>query len=379
MIKIDSKVLRITYTIFALSWFLGDYMGNFGDDFKYAFWILSILVAILPLIYIGLGYKRLNITWNTYIIKQVLGVVFAFAVVSIFGMTVNGHHLFMWKDLFYILLPAVYCYIIVNLDERENLDYYIDFAFWGFVINFVLIATPQSFTMANLMSISFADSYSPWESGLADMFIICFMYYHSIKKRLNAFVALLLNALSFKRIHVFYMILFILIHPFLKNKRVPKSVEIITKIFFILSPILIYASLSDSFSAWFESSFGMDLNSFTMGRFNQLDLICDLDENLTGLGMTHYMLIIKDFPIHRLHCDIMRLFLETTVVGLVVFVNNYINIAKRNQKGFMIMLLFFIVMLSSTFMENCFYWLMIFLVIENFERKYNPKEAQNEA
>ncbi len=43
------------------------------------------------------------------------------------------------------------------------------------------------------------------------------------------------------------------------------------------------------------------------------------------------------------------------------------------------MLLFFIVMLSSTFMENCFYWLMIFLVIENFERKYNPKEAQNEA
>ena len=285
----------------------------------------------------------------------------------------------MWKDLFYILLPAVYCYIIVNLDERENLDYYIDFAFWGFVINFVLIATPQSFTMANLMSISFADSYSPWESGLADMFIICFMYYHSIKKRLNAFVALLLNALSFKRIHVFYMILFILIHPFLKNKRVPRSVEIITKIFFILSPILIYASLSDSFSAWFESSFGMDLNSFTMGRFNQLDLICDLDENLTGLGMTHYMLIIKDFPIHRLHCDIMRLFLETTVVGLVVFVNNYINIAKRNQKGFMIMLLFFIVMLSSTFMENCFYWLMIFLVIENFERKYNPKEAQNEA
>ena len=376
VIKIDQKKLKITYTIFALSWFYGDFIGNWGDDFKYVFWVFSILLGLLPIIYNALGYKKEKIEWNTYIIKQVLGVIAVFAIVSIFGMTVNGHHLFMWKDLFYIFLPAIYCFIIINLDSSENLDYYIDFAFWGFVVNFILIATPQSFTMENFSSISFADSYSPWESGLADMYIICFVYYYARKKKLKALVAGILNLLSFKRIHVIFMLIFIVLSPMMKNKRVPKSVVLIAKIFFIISPLLIYAAISDTFAAWFENQFGLDLNSFTMGRFNQLNLICNLDQNMTGLGMTHYMLILNDFDIHRLHCDIMRILLETTPVGLIVFVNNYLNIAKRNQRCFSLMVFFFVIMLSSTFIENCFYWFMIFMINENFIRIGRSKEEQ---
>ena len=172
------------------------------------------------------------------------------------------------------------------------------------------------------------------------------------------------------------MLFTIVIGPLLKHKPVSKAVEWIAKIALIVSPLLIYAILEDSFALWFENQFGMDLNGFTMGRFNQLNLICDLEENMTGLGMTHLMLIKYDFDIHRLHCDIMRILIETTVVGLVVFVNTFVNIGKRNQKAFSLVVFYLIVMVSSTCLENTFYWLLIYLVVESLQRIGRNEEAK---
>lgn len=377
MLKVDSKFMKITYTVFALSWFVGDYTGNWHDDYKYAFWILSLCFGMLPIIYYALGYRKKEDKWDFYTLKNVLMVVVVFAIVSICAMPFNGFHLVMWKDLYYILMPAVYIFVIVNLDKSENLDYYIDLVFWGFVVNFLLIAKISSFTPANFASISFADSYSPWESGLADVYGICFFYYYSRKKKGKCVIAAILNILSFKRLNLFFMIFYIFAEPFLKNKPVPKSVQLLAKIALVASPIFILACTSDTFSAWFEMQFGMDLNGFTMGRFNQINMINDLEENMTGLGMTHLMLLKYDFDIHRLHCDILRILIETTPVGLVVFVNCFLNIAKRNQKAFSLMAFFLIVMVSSTCMENTFYWFLIYLVIESLERVRKSEEAGN--
>ena len=378
MLKLDVKFTKITFTLFALSWFVGDYTGNWHDDYKYLLWILSLVLGLMPLIYYAVGYKKdsKKIKWDTYTFKYVTLVVVVFALVSICAIPFNGHHLFMWKDLFYIFMPGLYILAIVNLDDSDNFDYYIDLIFWGFVANFILIAKPSSFTLSNFLSISFADSYSPWESGLADVYIVCFVYYYARKKKLHYIIAAILNILSFKRLNLVFMAIYILIERLLKDKPVSKAVELLAKAALIISPLLIYAAMSDSFAAWFENQFGMDLNGFTMGRFNQLNQICDLDANMTGLGMTHYMLIKIDFDIHRLHCDIMRILIETTVVGLVVFVNSYINIAKRNQQGFALMVFFLIVMVSSTCIENTLYWLLIFLVIESFQRIAKRREER---
>lgn len=376
VLKLDGKFTKTTYTIFILSWLVGDFTGNRHDDYKYGFWILSAMLGLMPILYYFLGYKRKKDKWDTYILGNIGFMVVAFAVISICGMPFNGFHLVMWKDLYYILMPAIYVFVIINLDRSEDLNYYIDIVFWGFVINFVLIAKPSSFTPANFMSISFAESYSPWESGLADAYSICFFYYYHTKKKYKAGIAAVLNILSFKRLNLCFMVFTIFVGPLLKHKPVSKAVEWITKTALIISPLLIYAILEDSFALWFENQFGMDLNGFTMGRFNQLNLICDLEENMTGLGMTHLMLIKYDFDIHRLHCDIMRILIETTFAGLVVFVNTFVNIGKRNQKAFSLVVFYLIVMVSSTCLENTFYWLFIYLVVESMQRIGMNEEAK---
>lgn len=379
MLKINQKFIRFTYAIFALSWFVGDYTGNFHDDYKYGFWILSAICAFCPIFYYSMGYKKEKKKWDTYLLRE-LGIVnLIFVIICICAMPFNGFHLLMWKDLFYLFMPVLYTFFIINLDDSDNFDYYIDWIFYTFTLNFILIAKPSSFTPANFASISFADSYSPWESGLADAYCICFFYYFMRKKWGKCLVSLILNLMSFKRLNLFFTAFILIFGRFLKDKPVPKAVELMFKGFLVLSPVLIYLATEDTFANWFEASFGMDLNSFTMGRFNQINFINDLDENMTGLGMTHYMLTKYDFDVRRLHCDVIRIMIETTVVGLVAFVNGYINVAKRNQKGFSIVVFFLIVMISSTCMENTYYWMMIYLCIESFIRiaKRNEEAKEN--
>lgn len=376
MLKLDYKFTKITYFIFVFSWFLGDYTGNVHDDYKYGFWMISFLGAMMPILYYAVGYKRIGKKWDAYTLKQILVVVAVFAIISICAMPFNGFHLLMWKDLFYILMPAWYVFTIINLDESPNLDYYVNLAFFAYVAYFVLGFGVQSFTLANFTSISFADSYSPWESGMADVFGICFFYYYTRKQWGKCLVAGLLNFMSFKRMHLFFMVFYIFAEPFLKNKPVPKVVVWIFKGVLILSPLFIYAAVSDSFANWFETTFDMSLNSFTTGRFNQINLIVDLGDNMTGLGMTHLMLVREGFVVKRLHCDILRFLIETTIAGLVVFVNSYLNIAKRNQKSFALMVFFMIIMVTSTCIENTFYWLLTFLVMESLQRIGGNKEEK---
>lgn len=373
MLKLDYKFIKGTYALFVFSWFVGDMTYNVHDDYKYGFWILSFLFAMCPILYYALGYKKEKILWDMYLLKQVAIVVAVFAIVCICAMPFNGYHLMMWKDLYYIFMPALYTFVIINLDRSENLDFYMDLALLAYTAYFIFGFGLQSFTLSNLMSINFADSYSPWESGMADVFGISFFYFWMRKKKGRALVAGILNFLSFKRLHLFFMAFCILFGRFLKDKPVPRAVEYITKGFFIISPVLITAICSDPFANWFEATFNQSLNSFTTGRFNQINLILDQDRNLTGLGMTHLVLTEMDFAVHRLHCDVLRFMIETTFVGLIIFVNSYFNIAKRNQKAFSLMLFFFVVMFSSTCIENTFYWFLIFISIEGVIRAGQEK------
>lgn len=371
MLRLDYKFTKITYALFVFSWFLGDYTGNVHDDYKYAFWILSFFFALCPIIYYAMGYKKEKIVWDSYLLKQISFVVIAFAIICVCAMPFNGYHLLMWKDLYYMIMPALYTFVIINMDRSENLDYYMDLALLAYTAYFILGFGIQSFTLSNLMSINFSDSFSPWESGMADVFCISFFYFYMRKKYGRALVAGLLNFLSFKRLHLFFMAFCIIFGRFLKDKPVPKAVEYATKAFFIISPMLITAMCSDTFANWFEATFDQSLNSFTTGRFNQINLILDQDRNLTGLGMTHLVLVEKNFAVHRLHCDVLRFMIETTFVGLTAFVNGYFNVAKKNQKAFSLMLFFFIVMFSSTCIENTFYWFLIFISIEGVMRAGN--------
>ncbi len=379
MITINSKAVKITYAIFVMSWLAGNLMDNAADNFKYLFMAIGIAVAMLPILNLVIGgfdFRQLD----TYKLKQIVLVGIVFAIVSIGAMLVNGFKLCMWKDLFYMVFPMVYCFTITNVDKSDNLDYYIDLAFYSYVIYFLYGFRNNSLSL--ITTISFVDSYSPWESGMADVFFIAFYYYYVRNKKIRCGLAFLLNFLSFKRIHVVFSVLFLAFGWFFKvykKTSVNKYYLALVKFFFMISPIVIGYLVSPEFEQWFNKTFTeTDYASFTMGRFDQIKEILNYNMPTRGLGIINYYLEQQNAFVKIMHCDLLRVYLETTVVGLVVFVNSYFNVGKRNIYSHILILFFFVVMFSSTCIQNIFYWFLIFIACEGMERGDKGKnESEN--
>lgn len=369
MFKINALTVKIAYALFILAWLAGNLMDNAGDDFKYLFMIIAIFVSVLPIINVCVGKEKFE-NINVYNLLQILLVVVVFALVSIAAMLVNGFQMHMFKDLFYIFFPMLYCFGIINVDRSENLDYYMDLAFFSYVIYFVYGFRNNS--IALITTISFSESYSPWESGMADVFFIAFFYYYVRNKKVRCLLAFILNFLSFKRLHVVFSIVFLLggwIFRAIGKTNVNKYLLMAIKVFFMLSPIVINMLVSPEFEQWFNLKFpDLDYASFTMGRFEQIIEIMSYETPTRGLGVINNYLVEQNAFVKIMHCDILRVYLETTVVGLVIFVNSYFNIARKNIYSLILVGFFFIVMFSSTCIQNIFYWFLIFIACEGMER-----------
>ena len=195
MLKINKWTVKIAYGIFILSWLAGNLMDNAGDNFKYIFMLAAIFVCMLPIVEVILGHKEYK-KMDTYKLKQILLTGVVFAVISVGAMWVNGFKLCMAKDLFYMMFPMIYCFAITVVDDSENLDFYIDLAFVSYVIYFLIGFKNNPISL--ITTISFVDSYSPWESGMADVFFIAFYYYYVRNKKMRASLAFIFNFLSFK-------------------------------------------------------------------------------------------------------------------------------------------------------------------------------------
>lgn len=374
MLKINSTTVKIAYAIFILAWLAGNLMDNAGDDFKYVFMLAAVFVSLMPIINVWTGNASYS-DIKYYNLFQILLVVVVFSIVSVGAMLVNGFQMHMFKDLFYIFFPMLLCFGIINVDKDGSLDYYIDLAFFSYVIYFIYGFRANSITL--ITTISFADSYSPWESGMADVFFIAFYYYYVRNKKIRCGLAFIFNFLSFKRIHVVFSIGFLLfgwVFRVFKKTDVNKVYLNCVKVFFMLSPIVINFLVSDEFAQWFNKTFtDLDYASFTMGRFDQIIAILNYDMSTRGLGVINYYLEEQNAFVKIMHCDLLRVYLETTIIGLVVFVNSYMNVTKKNIYSNILVVFFFVVMFSSTCIQNIFYWFLIFMSCEGMERTFDVR------
>lgn len=374
MLKINSTTVKIAYAIFILAWLAGNLMDNAGDDFKYVFMLAAVFVSLMPIINVWTGNASYS-DIKYYNLFQILLVVVVFSIVSVGAMLVNGFQMHMFKDLFYIFFPMLLCFGIINVDKDGSLDYYIDLAFFSYVIYFIYGFRANSITL--ITTISFADSYSPWESGMADVFFIAFYYYYVRNKKIRCGLAFIFNFLSFKRIHVVFSMGFLLfgwVFRVFKKTDVNKVYLNCVKVFFMLSPIVINFLVSDEFAQWFNKTFtDLDYASFTMGRFDQIIAILNYDMPTRGLGVINYYLEEQNAFVKIMHCDLLRVYLETTIIGLVVFVNSYMNVTKKNIYSNILVVFFFVVMFSSTCIQNIFYWFLIFMSCEGMERTFDVR------
>ena len=279
-------------------------------------------------------------------------------------------------NILYLVFPAIDAFAIVNtVRDKNELKGYIYIMFVRMLLLFVL-QNIGNFNLQAITSISFNNSYSSvFESSMAHELFFMVIIFKYLDKNILAIVSAAICMLCFKRLSFLLSIIILFTYKFIpKNKPVNKTLLNGAKVAFILSPLLIAFLVSDNGSAWFLQTFGIDLNLFATGRVYYINLVHDRMQYFAGYGSTHEFLanIFRDEYVTDIHCDLLRITWECTVVSLVLYVNNMLSLVKNNYILFIMMLYCLLESVVSHFMEGMTTWLLIYLFI--FLVNQNSKE-----
>lgn len=324
-----------------------------------------------------------------YEINLLLSTLVVFVVVSLIKQVINkSFNSYLFNEIIYFITPLFFVFLFIQLFDKNEIDRILFRLFLLLVVIFV-IKSWGILSLKMIATISFSDSISPLEgTGLSFLFVPFIVYFYSQKKYLLQGISLILVFLTLKRLAFAFGCL-ICIVAFLDWKKkqdkriVSKKIINIVMVCFILLPIITNFLLTDSFEEWFFTKTGLDIYSFTMGRFLRLNIVTDNNLGLLGWGSTtvylsEYFRNVYKNTIHtnfNLHNDIYKVYLETGLLGTMSFTYTYFHIIKRNFYSFLLTVYLFFEMYVNHEMGagTASIWIVYYLIVFSLNYQYSSK------
>ena len=299
------------------------------------------------------------------------GITFLFAITAILQM-INGFNSYAINEAVYYYTPLIFIIVYSQISEEQDVETILNYLFVLYIIVFLKNFAGQ-LTLANLKSISFANSYSPFESELAFVFLIFECFYLYMGKRKNAIISLILCILSFKRISMLAAIVFFIISKWIVVKKaVNKKIVIVTTVVFVLLPVLTCLMLNDTLEAWFYQTFHVTLNEITLTRSSRIEAVINSGQIKYGLGsvttyLTKYLNALhgSNFSNRNLHNDLVKIYLECGILGSIVFTYIYMKAASVSRMLFVMMCYIFFECYFNHLFEagSTDIWILIYLIM----------------
>ncbi|MDF2472243.1 MAG: hypothetical protein K0R21_25 [Anaerocolumna sp.] len=381
-------ISNLLFFIFVGVYFLTSIIDYKGLDIKYIILCFNCVIWGMPVL-IQFTMKR-GLTKLYYFdeFKNIIKAIAVLAIISVGFQIINGQFkLYLLKEIFFFAMPIITVFLISNYDKQILGSYYFDIILYCSIIYFIKLFGSQ-LSVEQLFNISFINSYSPYESILADYFFLCCMHYAYTGQKYKFIISAFFCLLAFKRIHIIFLTLLILYNFVLHSNKIKyyakgmvnKKLIKITVLIFCISPFIIYIILTDKFSDWFYLYLGLNINDFTMGRIDLINALIDSQIINYGLGTTTYFISnIYNGAMSaagNLHNDVFRIYYECTLVGTIVFTYMQFKNASKSYWSYFLALFLFSVMLTSHILTNTLTLIMFYLLISEFnyfkfKRKYN--------
>ena len=362
----------ITCAIFVLSEYCPEL--HILDQLHFKHILLSIAVFIF-------GWDLIDNRKNrclVYEVKQILtcvGILYFITVIfQVKNMEFKSYSL---GEVYYLIAPLLLVWIFFNYISLDRIANVIDVLFYASCIAF-FVRFANTFSLAALKQISFIDSSSPFESDMAQFFLLYCFYYFYTRETWKSTISVILCILCFKRFTLVMLIILLIINKFIPHyKKVPKIVLLITMGLFIAAPFLVYAMCTDSFARWFYLQFGIDFDYFTMTRFQIINTV--IDANLTNYGLgtvTNYLEQRGAAGQLNMHNDILRIYMECTIVGTITFTVQYFKIVKDNIFSFLVMLYAFMELFVAHYIGpgTTSFWIIAYILIFYFNIMENSSD-----
>ena len=222
------------------------------------------------------------------------------------------------------------------------------------ILAYILSIGIGKFTISNFLSISFINSYSPFESApfaeIASSLSAFFIYYRN-KSPKGAIISFIFCFLVFKRMLLLQAIILIIVSMLnLKDKDVNKILIFFSKIIFFISTLIFYFILQEKNSIMFEKYFGVNIGEFTMGRVYRIWY--PLKGFISyGFGSTTEVLG------YNLELDLVKILMELGIIALVIFIYSYFDLCRNNLYSFLIIGCIFANLLFASCLTSTVGWL----------------------
>ncbi len=339
--------------------------SNFLINIKYVVLGVAILFGIFQL-----KYKKEKTIYNKELFNIII-VITTIVVISLVMMIISGRQYSSFLEgIIKLLLPVIYVYLVLNLFEFKDIYKCMCVTLILSFIGYILEIGINKFTINNFMKIDFLHSYSPFEShfsaGTSIAMCAFFMYYR--KNKLFKYMSILFAILTFKRMAVIFALLLLFLPRIIDvNKNIKRKYKNIIKIIFIILTLGYFWLLTPQASVTFEKFFGQSQTSMTMGRSDFLQSLLNMNFVSSGYGS------ISNTLGRGLEMDLISIYLETTIIGLIVFINGYWNCAGNKGYTFIYMMFQLLNLLVSHSLSNSFNWILAFLIIGCISYKRDKK------
>lgn len=269
--------------------------------------------------------------------------------------------------------------IINSTDENNKIDKYF-YVILLRLIGLFLLQFHDILTLSNILSINFNDSLSSqFETSMAHDFLLLLFVFKMYKKKVLSIICVIFTLLSFKRLSFLLAVLLYFCFKFIPKKPVNKWIVFATKLFMLISPfVILFFYTTNVGNSMFYDIFKTNIYDFTTSRSLILTRVVNGMDYFAGFGAIGEW-TTKQFGLLGSHCDLVRIYLECSVIGLFILVNNMFNVAKKNYYSFFAMTYCFLELVLSMLIEVMPTWQLLYLLIYLSESKLIEEgEVSNE-
>lgn len=273
-------------------------------------------------------------------------------------------------EILYLIMPAIYSFCIVNIYSFKEVEKLMKILFWIYLILYMYSINIFAISINDILSISFANSNSYFESSIFALPMLVLFFFFSYYRKNNKYYwigSFILTLLTFKRmIVVWAIILFILDNIMELRFVVKKKWKYIFAIIFIFSTIIYYQALTDTgIGKVIFDALRIDLESGTMGRKWFLSTLLKGHYPTFGYGSSSIILgeLFNVGDVKYLEMDLIKIYLELGIVCLSIFTIYFWKMTKDNLFNLIIMLSIFMNLLVSHSLTDPFEWTIIYLIL----------------
>lgn len=379
--KVNLKIrslLLISFFISLIGNFL-DYIDVLNRDtnplITYSFMLLPVAVGIIP-IWQSL-YRKNNLK---YLIGLRTGIFLfiSFIVISIIRSQQSGTlpNLF-WGEAIRLMIPFIYTFLFLNFLSVHDIELFMKFGLIIALVAFFLSTNFSTITLNNILSISFLNSYSPFENSEVSFLsfaLATFFIYYKNKFPICTILAMLLVVLTFKRVYVLgILLLFIASMNFFKRIKIKRWVLYISSITWILL-VKFYMFLLNpiNYNLGLEK-FHFDVVNFSMNRAFRVWYL--IQHNYLSGGLTSTTKFLQNnlfFNGTTLELDLIKILMEIGIVGVIIFIICYYRIVGRSLYAYLLISIMLLQFLMASgvngYLEMSI--VLITVALSNYENPY---------